>query len=222
MRQILDPLSSFCENLSFCDHFIWIEIHEIRYQQDIRVSSRCNLPHISSNSKMLRGVYCCHLQNSKRIYSQPNRIANNPVHMTIIYQRFRVRVIGAKNKMAGIQAFFGNRLHRVFNIQPSRSISEHSFHSLSHPGNCVFLTCPFMVIFRSTGNVSVKRNSQIRCSKMPADNFPGLPGCCHFIMHFEITGINAGEIHHLSQADNSLPAHRFYHILRIDGRSRSF
>ena len=57
---------------------------------------------------------------------------------------------------------------------------------------------------------------------MATDGFAGLHCCCNLGVHLVIAAVDAGEIHHLAQADDAGPGHRFSNFGRADGRAGRF
>ena len=162
---------------------------------------------------MCRRVDRCHLQSNHRITTARDSMAHNAVHVTFIYDGAGMAVVGAQYKAAWIEPFFRHRGNLAFHIIPSRPQSHHVSHPLSHTCDGICFTCPFMIICWTTCRIGMKGIAEIRRCIMPTNGFTCILGCRNFCEHLRITVHNAGEIHHLTKANDAGPLHRFSDVV---------
>src|SRR5215216_1846872 len=112
-----------------------------------------------------------------------------------------------------------NRSHLRSDVKPRRAVTQHGFHPLTNAFHRIFEVCAFVVILRAARYVSVKWNSQIWRSIMPANGFIRRVCNRHFIEHLLIAHEHAGEVHHLTETDDAFPLYCLRHFFWTDMRA---
>ena len=94
------PNTFLCQQLASRIDLFRVKILQILDQQNIGVSAGSDHAHIPGYTEMFRCVDRGHLQGYHRISAQADRVAQDPIHMTVIDQGFGVGIIRAEDEMS--------------------------------------------------------------------------------------------------------------------------
>ena len=117
-RQVNAPLSFLRDDLSPGDDHLGAEVAQIVHEQDVGPAAGSDHAQFARQSEMFGGVEGAHLDGGHRLQSLGNGVAQDAVHVAVLRNRLRVRVVGAKDEAARIQFEFGDGLHLRGHVVP--------------------------------------------------------------------------------------------------------
>ena len=103
------------------DHFDR-QRRKIGGQNEIRAPSRCDRSQFALEAEMLGGVEGRHLEGGNRFEALRDRMADDPVHMTLMHQRAGMAVVGAQDEIARIESALGHGLDLARHVVPGRAL----------------------------------------------------------------------------------------------------
>ena len=108
------------------------------------------------------------------------------------------------------------------NIIPGGAQAQHGTHALTNTGDGVSLGGAFVVICGATSDIGRKGGAEIGGGVVPAHGLTRVLGGGDFGEHFGVACGHAGEVHHLSEANDAGPCHCLGHVLGGDFVARGF
>ena len=125
-------------------------------------------------------------------------------------------VIGAEEDVTRVDPASRHRGDLRGQIAPRRAFPDHRVHPLADPRHEVLGTGSLVTVARPADDVRAKRRPEIRRGIVSADDPTGRQRRRDFPMEPLVAGHHGGVIHHLAEADHSLPAHCLRHLVRAD------
>ena len=190
------------------------EVGQVGDNEDIRVATGGDLADLAADAEVLGGVDRRHLDRGHRRHAPADGMAHGAVHVAFADQRGRVRVVGAEQEVARVEAHLGDGANLFGDIVPGRAEAQHGAHALAHTRDSVFQARAFVVVHRAAGHVPGEFGGQVRRGIMPADDLGGAARGFHLGVHHLVAGGHARVIHHLAQADHARPLQRFANFVR--------
>ncbi len=200
-------------------HDIRAKLAQVPHKEHVGIAARRNLADVPAQPEVLGGVEGGHLDGLKGAKPFADCVAKHPVHVPLRHEGLRVGIIRAEDEVPWIKPGPGHRGKLGGNVVPGRAVAQHHAHSLTDPCNGVFQPGALVVVLRPSRRVSVEWQAQVRGRVVTADDLLRLAGRGHLRVDLVVAVGDAGEVHHLPQADDARPRERLLHVRRPDHRA---
>ena len=190
--QVEQQAAFFRGHCAVDDHHAGGKVVQALRQHQVGTAPRRQAPQVALHAEMLRGIDGHHLQRHERVAAQLDRVTQHPVHVALPHQRGGVRVVGAEDELARVQAPLRHGGDLCGHVVPGRTEPQHRAQAAPGALHGVDLARVFVIVSRAAGQITMKVAAQTGAGVVAAHGLAGAHRSRHFGVHQRVVVGQAG------------------------------